>query len=335
MINRKTVVVVGAGASSDLGLPLGAALKSEVANLATRRDDGIWLHLNSAMFHYFEPNRDIGEKALLHFSDFGSQLRSAYSIDNFLDQRRDDHILLAVGKMLIAYVIAGAEKNSGLAVEREFDVIENNQDYFLFDLMNIVSRGHQANNIHKSLQNLTFVTFNYDRCIERFLKIWLETNFGMKAGDVVPRDNIVHAYGSLGDYFDQSVHNPFEYRGRVAFQNVHLELRNYVDKIKIFTEQEDSSVFGVIHQKLTDCDTIVFLGFGFEEQNMRFFENVSGSKNVFATMYGQSKENSNYLDGYLSQMFACKPGGYYSVDDKAAQMFRRCYHPITRAVGSL
>ena len=103
----------------------------------------------------------------------------------------------------------------------------------------------------------------------------------------------------------------------------------------MFTEQEDSEVSEAIDASIDEAQTVLFLGFGFEEQNMRFFSRGGDSKKVFATLYGQKPQNRDFLIDDLGIRFSKIDKSVFHVDGKASDLFSDCYHPLTRAVGSI
>ena len=239
-------------------------------------------------------------------------------------------------KIAIAYLIAEAERKSSLGIRADLTQrIMKNKSYFMLPLLNIAVRGHQAHNLAESLQNISFVIFNYGRCVERYLDSWAQFRFNMRAVNLIPAENFIHVYGSLGSYFEAEGQARFEYKGKFAFQNPHLELPPYGEKIKVFTEQEDSVVSAKIESVVEDARTIVFLGFGFEEQNMRFFKKRSSNKNVFSTLLGVSPQNRDFLEKELARRFSFDARSVFYVDGKSERLFIDCSHELNRAVGSL
>ncbi len=190
----------------------------------------IWPYLKEASISHFgiaAPDRAwmVADRV----SEQRPQILHSTSIDNFLDQNKEDPNLVNFLKMVIAYAIAEAEQKSKLSGNGKVEeIIHNTSDYFLHDFMNIAVRGHQKGNIGDSLSNLTFVIFNYDRCVERYLDHWMKFKFGFQFDWQKIAPKFIHVYGSLGDYFDETCFNPFEYGGKRAFQNPHLELPKYV-----------------------------------------------------------------------------------------------------------
>ena len=336
LIKNKTVIVVGAGASADLNLPLGPQLRDDVSELLSGANAEMTRYFVSAVHHLLGTDSPEASSATMRARELSGPLRTAASIDNFLDQHKSEQNFVETAKMAIAYAIASAEKNSKIGKNRSAEeVIRNSSDYFLADLMNIVVRGHQADNIGDSLDNLTFVIFNYDRCVERYLDSWMKFRFGCDFEWRQRGPKFIHVYGSLGDYFETSIHNPFLYQGDMAFQNPHLQLPAYVERIKVFTEQEDSLVHGSIVEAVGAAKALLFFGFGFEEQNMRFFQGNYDNKKLFATLYGVSKPNTEFLRDQLTQQYSFNGRWVYTCDGTAKKLISEYYHPMTKAVGSL
>lgn len=176
MINRKIALVVGAGASKDVGLPLGWELKIGIADCLTFKSNSMSLVLN-------DQNRDIhkcianfsgGDQAvferLIRKANFIAQnMKVSASIDNFLDTHRDDAEILWLGKLAIADRTFKEECHSSLSNTnmRKGRIIDESEEYFINEFLKLLVKGHPLGEISRSSSNVTFVIFNYDRCIER------------------------------------------------------------------------------------------------------------------------------------------------------------------------
>lgn len=335
MITKRTVIVVGAGASKDLNLPLGFELQNSVAELLAETGSDFYRYFRSAVAQVFDNNHDRVEAALQTAVRLSRPMKTAASVDNFLDQHREDKDFVTVAKLAIANCVALAERHCLLSGTKDsIEYINSCPDYFMLSLLNILVRGHQPDNIGNSIRNLTFVIFNYDRCVERYFEKWLSARFGLRARDILDSAKFIHVYGSLGNYFDRHSPMTFEYDGRYAFQNPHHELPAVGSGIRIFTEQEDSDVAESISNAVHVAEVMLFLGFGFEEQNMRFFGGSANEKRVFATVFGQSVPNTVHIDGILSERYS-RASKVNIFGGKAKGLFEDYYHPITSAVGSL
>jgi hypothetical protein len=268
--------------------------------------------------------------------EFLVRMLSAASIDNFLDQHKDELDLVITLKCGIVYAIAKHEMSSKIGMGRQNldEIVRSNSNYFLFDLMNFVVRGHQVNNITQSLENLTFITFNYDRCIERYLEQWLVYRFGTSAAQLARSVNILHVYGSIDNYFESEFESPFLRKGETPYSNPIAIVPQLATRIKLFTEQEDTAIPGRIASIVRSSQVLCFLGFGFEEQNMRFFTEGFRHHDVFATAFGLGKANTEFLTKRLTQ-FSITKKSVYVVNGKCKELFSEFYMPLAHAVGTV
>jgi NAD-dependent SIR2 family protein deacetylase len=336
-LKKRLVVIVGAGASKDLGLPLGRELQTQVNDLLVKNrglERESFFHASSVLFGNKQSHAIEVMKRAVHFAP---RMLSAPSIDNFLDQHHEDTDLVLLMKMAISFSIARAEQRSLIGSDAGIpeQFIPKTADFFLYDLMNIVMRGHQLDNLKESLANLCIVTFNYDRCIERYLASWLNFRFGTRAASIARIPKIIHVYGSIGRYFDNENVSNFSHDGPLPYLNTHLELPYLAPRIKIFTEQEDSETRDQIAEEFTAADVVCSIGFGFEEQNMRFFRFDQLRKSVFATLLGMSRDNAEHLTEILSGGSSKLKPRAMVVDGAAKKLFSDLYFPFTKAVGSI
>ena len=121
MIKRKTVFVIGAGASCEAGLPTGAELRTHIAKaLDIKFPDGY--QQGSGSLSVYEAISEYCRQSGLR--DTGEFLRAAWtirdaaplalSIDNFIDAHRGNKKVELCGKLAIAEVVLHAERKSKL-----------------------------------------------------------------------------------------------------------------------------------------------------------------------------------------------------------------------------
>ena len=94
------------------------------------------------------------------------------SIDNLMDAHRTDEDISFIGKLAITKAILAAERKSKLyrkPGEREFTFADI-AGTWLMPFFQIASEGVKEN-AAQIFENVTFIVFNYDRCIERFLPV--------------------------------------------------------------------------------------------------------------------------------------------------------------------
>ncbi|MBE0553251.1 MAG: hypothetical protein IH625_06125 [Rhodobacteraceae bacterium] len=336
MITEPTVVVLGAGVSNDLGLPLGTELQARVTSAFTDTGTALSPYYTAAIKNLLGDRQSTSDNLIHKAKAHCRALKHAASIDNYLDQVRSEVDFVNAAKMMIGYQIANGENNCSIAgIDRPADIVDAavQSDYFLNDFLNLVVRGHQIENIEASLRNITFVVFNYDRCLERVLFAWLSLRFGNNATDLYRAIRIIHVYGSLGNYPDEET-NFFRKDSAGPMLNPHLEMPKFAGRIKIFTEQEESNLAHDIATAVRSSTCLIFLGFGFEEQNMRFFRcKDSYSKHVFATTMGKGKANEAAIEESLIELVNLE-ANVHMVSGKAKALFSTFHHAIGRAIGS-
>ena len=191
----------------------------------------------------------------------------AQSIDDFLDQHRNDQHINLYGKTAIAKAIAGAERKSRLFFDApaggSFDD-DRIADTWLVKFMSMLSRGTPEENVSHIFDNVDFVIFNDDRCVAHFLINALARSYSIPNADavsIVDALKILHPYGSIGD------------QESVRFGTDRLDWVEVAQGIKTYTEQVAvSHVLNDIRQKVELAECVVFLGFAYHSQNMRMLE---------------------------------------------------------------
>ena len=135
MISAKTLLVVGAGASKEVGLPVGSELASSIAALLTFRFDFGSLAQGDATFFQTLRRHFTDTNVLNSHLSAAAQIREGVtlvnSIDNYIDTHRNDPRIALCGKAAIVYSILQAERKSLL---REREIADGSQGISLSDL---------------------------------------------------------------------------------------------------------------------------------------------------------------------------------------------------------
>jgi hypothetical protein len=331
-LERKNVIVVGAGASAEFGLPTGVTLKKQIANFCAYvkkapdswgYQNGDFAELVDYLVHYGEiPGADIGrqrENVRQAAIAISNNMNLAPSIDNFMDTHRSHKALVDIGKVAIAKLISDAERSSRLWVNRRNGEpndprFESTSSTWIGRFFGILVAERDFDSFIRALENVIFVSFNYDRCIEQFFLTASASYFKsldrkMDAADLARVEDaleVIHPYGSLGGLnYSVPTNSGF---GRKFRGNDLRELISISSGIQTFTEGELSSkIKPTILYGLQDCDLLIFLGFAFHPLNMKFLvpENDRLSiKRVLATGKGLSKESQHMVREELAAVFA-------------------------------
>ena len=193
MITTPTVFVLGAGASMPYGFPSGRQLVEQICE-ATRPKSTVLSDIPDDS-HYLLSRESIQKILIDKFDqtkieEFGKALYLShqYSIDAFLEHRPE---FTDIGKYSISLFILRKE------VEADLVSFENRNKgcyQYLFNKINTRLSEFDRNQI-------SFVTFNYDRSLEHFLFISFINAHRLSDKECASLTNnipIVHVHGMLG-----------------------------------------------------------------------------------------------------------------------------------------
>lgn len=264
MIEKNTVLILGAGASSPFGFPLGRELANQIAD------------------SLFEPTEtELGQLLLdwcplfpsRHLKDFAARLHDSHrdSVDVFLEH---NSIFLDVGRISIAATLIRFEEPDAL---QDGDWYRN-----LFNAMQTPFADVEKN-------KLGVITYNYDRSLEYYLCDKLRYAYGKDIAECRSKMSsipIVHLHGKMGNFLETSDSGNYRnYNQRVNFGTVIMSARN----IKIIHESIGHEPQFVEAQRLIkDAEVVCFLGFGFDEKNIERLLKPSGilnGKKVFCSAF--------------------------------------------------
>jgi hypothetical protein len=169
--------------------------------------------------------------------------------------------------------------------------------------MYMLGRGISKDDVSKIFDNVSFIVFNYDRCVEHFLYHGLQKLYGIGERDaaaILAELNIIHPYGQVGDYLDG-----------VAFGATSADYYALAQGIKTYTEQiAAGDLMAQIEAEFHRAECIVFLGFAYHSQNMRLLKpSVQlNTKNVFGTAKGMSDADTNVVVHQIAEFFKSMTG---------------------------
>ncbi len=304
MIGKKTVLILGAGASLPYGFPLADTLTTLCG-----RETRVRTVLQPGYFGMrYTANEMIKE---FQIKLMGSQSKS---IDRLLE-REDFRDWILIGKMLISSVIFKAESSSYGTILKN-DMVKDNWYKELVNLLYL----DVANETDFKENKLTIVTFNYDRSIDYFLSNTYLHTFNLprnqnnlnKIFQIIP---VIHIYGSLGDLYKNESRIP-EY-GNGSFEKSTLE--SMANNIKIWSENETNPAIETAKEAILRAENVFTIGYGFHPQNnLRLGLNNLSNQNRIATVFNATTQEINRYKK------TCNFSDYLPLpDSRISELFRR------------
>lgn len=348
MFRAKTVLVIGAGASVEVGLPMGPDLLKQIVNLTHitfehyRQKEG-----DPAIFQALELILDEGGAVTkinehLHAAwQLSASSKQAISIDNVIDALEDPRIEL-VGKIGIVRAILKAESES--AAFKKIGNEPGTLDLSKFDstwyssLTKILTENVRKSNVDSIFENLKIVNFNYDRCLEHYLPFSLGSYYGIKPDTFreIMQGLVIHRpYGIAGRLPWQKNDGP-----SVGFgQGTPQQLADVVQQVRTFTERiEEGDELAAMRATIADADRVVFLGFAFHRQNVELLaQKMQDHSEIVATAYQISKSDKYVIEDELSEAFdyelEVRGSRVELVDMTCNQFFKEYWRTLTAEKG--
>ena len=327
MLNKKTVIVVGAGASKEVNLPTGYELKQKIASILNitfdqrgqkiSGDDTVCEALRTAIRLKDRNDRNINPllSAAWRIRD---AMPLAISIDNFIDAHQGNEALELCGKLAIVQSILEAERKSSIFVDkRNFRNTIKHQEVnetWLNAFMQILTENCRIDQLRERLSSITFIVFNYDRCIEHFLYHSLQTYYGInaeQAASFVRGIQIYHPYGTVGTLPWYNGTHTVDF-GADCSPDLLLDLAG---QIKTFTESTDptSSDITQIRERMIGAHIVMFLGFAFHRINLELIwqpdshHSSPAAVKYFGTALGISDSNCAVIASDLKKLGGAMP----------------------------
>lgn len=323
-MNRKTVFVIGAGASKEANLPTGLELKSKIAQLLDIRfenyrqiggDETITQALRLLVQDVNGRDGDINPYRIeaCHISEAMPQ---AISIDNFIDTHRENPKIALCGKLAIVKSILEAEKKSLLYFDKYKNVSKLNFKFlektWYGSFFQLLTENCAKSELKARFETITLIIFNYDRCIEHYLLHALQNYYKIdqsNAAQLVKYINIYHPYGQVGHLPWIQAKDSMGFGESPTGQTL-LSLSN---QIKTFAEGTDPNASEIVEIKehMAKVSHLIFLGFAFHKLNMKLLnptENVKGLNVIrcFATAYQLSESNKETISEKITSLYGAK-----------------------------
>lgn len=321
---QPTALVLGAGASATFGLPLGTGLRDQIATDLNIKFDGRKREQTSGNYEITEAlrhlNRDEHGRSgninphRLAAVEIANAMPLSSSIDEYIERHRQDEKKAICAKIAIVWAIIGAERKSSIFVDPRDDVdnpLAGASECWLAAFLRDLTRGHSARNVHKAFENISIVNFNYDRCLEHFLFLWLQEVYRLsedEAANLVGSIYIYHPYGQIAPLRWQDPRDGISYGAAIRSS----QLVSMASGIRTYSEafEPDSGLFD-LKARMADVSSVVFMGFGFHQQNMKLISVDRGDRQrslkCFATKSDISAPRWEIMKQRVAEAFDVPP----------------------------
>lgn len=244
MIKTPTVFILGAGASKPFKYPTGKDLVAAICQNITNSN------INSDTIRTYAIN-SIKPSELKRFAHSLSYSGKS-SVDAFLEHRTE---FIEIGKLAIAQEL--------IKYEDEAVLFQTGDWYqYLYDKLNTSFEAFDNNNI-------SIITFNYDRSFEHYLFTALKHSYGKsdkECADKIKNIPIIHLHGQLGKL-------PWQDEKGREYANQKDDIgacHTAAAGIRIIHENiTGDDAFSQAHILLKRAGRIYFLGFGYNETNIK------------------------------------------------------------------
>ena len=218
--------------------------------------------------------------------------------------------------MAVAEVILEAERTSPLSnfdrqqFERNVNALRVNENSWPAVLLNLLIGDERGpDEIDESVfDGISFLIFNYDRCVEQLLFHFLRWRHGLPERlvlEIIRAIPMLHIYGVLGDAFD----------GPVPFGASSVELASVAKQLQTYHEEiTDRHRQGWVSAMMARAEKVCFLGFGFHPTNFErlFPGNELHAKQLWGTaMHCEGSPSFQLAKASEGSQFAnCNPTAF-------------------------
>lgn len=261
MITDKTALILGAGTSAPFGFPSGAELKKTICDDFLQKGE---------MFKQFKEWWNTNDDEM---TEFANTLKHSgqYSVDAFLERQTN---YIDIGKKAMAYALIKKESQCK-PLMFQLDCRFNNWYQYLFSRLDSGLDTFSEN-------ELSIITFNYDRSLGYYLLTALSNSYSRPKIDIVnafQSITLIHLHGQLGPYDSAGLPDHVEPRRVDVASNEIFVVHESVDEHPTFQRAREI---------LQSAKRIAFLGFGYNERNVKRLRlrNLGGEKELFGSCYG-------------------------------------------------
>jgi hypothetical protein len=224
------------------------------------------------------------------------------SVDDFLSDRPEFSFH---GKRMIGEIIGGNESEELL-----FDA-DRSRSWLHILWQRMIDDCTTVDDL--PVNDVSFIVFNYDRCVEHFLTVAIAERFGLTpevAWEKVRQIPIVHPHGVIAHYSPSEGHRRAMGATHACFGSVTsgTSKESSPQTLRLYWEGSTDNDAGdrkKANDILTAANTAYFLGFGFIKQNIiRVLSSLSSNRGctLYATCLGMTNAEKRRARGQLDPL---------------------------------
>ena len=284
----RSVFIIGAGASNEIGMPIGTDLRNNIIDILTKvknhrtsrvlggnkssLDMELPDHIKAARDAILEYKRySIKEvdKSIFNLDEIIISLELTSSIDNLLYDFRDVPEIQAIGKIAIVSAILRAESDCALGkTSNNHKIKPTLEGTWYYSLFLELNKQANLNTFIRRLSNVYFIIFNYDRTLEYYFYNSIRRFYKTTAdetADIINNMNIYHPYRQVGflEFQREEIKTEF---GFIDIDNIYA-ISSLIKTFMLdnFNDDED---YKKARSFLYEAEKIFLLGFAFYPQNI-------------------------------------------------------------------
>lgn len=289
----RSVFVVGAGSSIAIGgkyFPSGAVLLDKIGAELKSPPSGSSRSATGQLI--LETSRRLVGNDFTRFDEAARRIHSvayAYnSIDRLITNLNSPDVTL-LAKACIAFFVGRAEISLSRMTGTDGGA-EASKTWLYAYLKEYLARAKNLAEAIDMLAQVKFVVFNYDRVIEHIISIFLRDRFELSdqiANQTVSKLGIEHPYGSLGP-LTPSPRPTFAVETKQFESTFYHGVGELISGLKTFGESVNRDIPERIQQAIDGCQNLIFVGFGFGEENLQLIlpvDNLGPTKRIYSTNF--------------------------------------------------